>query len=89
MKTFLKGQPAHSPLGGPSFAAQNYIASTSGETLQALIRTPAEVVKSKMQLGKYDSVSSSVSHIVKTKGIPGLFTGYLSLVLREIPFSFI
>jgi solute carrier family 25 S-adenosylmethionine transporter 26 len=52
------------------------------------VRNPFEVVKQQMQLGLHSSTSSAFRSIVATDGIlRGLYAGYFSTVLREIPFD--
>lgn len=65
------------------------IAAIVGEASQVLVRNPFELVKQNMQLGKYKSVKEAILDIYKTKGITGLYRGYLVTVLREIPFGLI
>uniref|UniRef100_A0A7S2Y3T2 S-adenosylmethionine mitochondrial carrier protein n=1 Tax=Fibrocapsa japonica TaxID=94617 RepID=A0A7S2Y3T2_9STRA len=60
-----------------------------GETVACLVRVPTEVVKQRMQTGQYGSFREAVSTIMKTEGPGGFYTGYLTTVAREIPFSFI
>jgi len=42
-----------------------------------------------MQLLAYKNVRGTASEIWKIRGIRGFYSGYLPLLLREIPFSFI
>ncbi|TNV87136.1 hypothetical protein FGO68_gene1189 [Halteria grandinella] len=68
-------------------SVQHIIAATLAEVTQALVRNPFEVVKQNLQLGHYSGMVECAADIVKHKGIGGLYQGYLSLILREIPFS--
>lgn len=54
-----------------------------------LVRVPTENVKQKMQAGLHGTASETVNAILKTGGTRGFYTGYLTTVVREIPFAFI
>ncbi|KAL9652621.1 hypothetical protein ABK040_015584 [Willaertia magna] len=66
-----------------------------GRMLEIGIRTPFNVVKQQLQVeGQLvqkvnPGIVKSISHLVNTKGIRGLFIGYNITLLRDIPFSFI
>ncbi|EGD79087.1 hypothetical protein PTSG_02054 [Salpingoeca rosetta] len=64
-------------------------AGSVAEMTTAVVRMPFEVVKQQLQAHVHPTTSACVSHILKTKGLPGFWEGYVSLVMREIPFSFI
>lgn len=66
---------------------QHVMAASMAEMTQALVRNPFEVIKTNMQVGKYHGMMECGKDIVKHKGIGGLYNGYLSLIMREIPFS--
>lgn len=63
------------------------LAASSAEIMQALVRNPFEVVKSNLQVGKYKGMLECAVDIIKHKGFRGLYSGYLSFIMREIPFS--
>lgn len=65
------------------------IAAALAESTQALIRNPFEVVKQNLQLGNYKNNIEASIDIFKHRGIRGFYSGYFSLILREIPFSMI
>lgn len=53
-----------------------------------MIRNPSEVIKTNLQIGKIKgSTYNAVSEIYAKSGISGFYVGYLSLIMREIPFS--
>ena len=65
-----------------------YLVSASlGEATACLIRVPMENVKQKMQAGLYQTSSETVAAIAKQGIFKGFFTGYLSTLAREVPFS--
>lgn len=53
------------------------------------MRVPTENVKQKMQAGLHRTASETVNAILRDGGPRGFYTGYLTTVVREIPFSFI
>lgn len=57
--------------------------------MACLMRVPTENVKQKMQAGLHSTAPETVRAILKNSGISGFYTGYLTTVVREIPFSFI
>ncbi|KAI9565741.1 hypothetical protein GHT06_009533 [Daphnia sinensis] len=60
-----------------------------GEVAACLIRVPVEVVKQRRQAGFHSSSVHIFRSILRSEGIAGLYRGYTTTVLREIPFSFI
>lgn len=51
------------------------------------VRNPFEVVKQQMQLGLHADTRSALRTILAVDGVRGLYAGYGSTVLREIPFD--
>ncbi len=68
-------------------AAIHLLAAACGSTATSLVRTPFEVVKQQMQLGLYTSNTQTLKGILAHNGALGLFAGFGSLVMREIPFD--
>ncbi|XP_053407738.1 S-adenosylmethionine mitochondrial carrier protein-like [Mercenaria mercenaria] len=64
-------------------------AASSGEVGACLIRVPVEVVKQRAQANRYMSSLQVLKNTVAAEGFSGLYRGYISTVIREIPFSFI
>eukprot|EP01138_Halocafeteria_seosinensis_P016480 gb/GECG01016811.1/.p1 GENE.gb/GECG01016811.1/~~gb/GECG01016811.1/.p1 ORF type:complete len:308 (+),score=23.77 gb/GECG01016811.1/:1-924(+) len=62
-------------------------AASVAEIAVCAVRNPFEVVKQQMQAGHHQSTAAAVRDIIKTDGFRGLFAGYWSTVLREIPFD--
>jgi len=50
----------------------------------AVVRIPFEIVKQQLQAKLHDGAAACIRHIWATKGVSGFFTGYSSLVLREV-----
>ncbi|XP_054831646.1 S-adenosylmethionine mitochondrial carrier protein [Eublepharis macularius] len=65
------------------------LAASFGEVVACLIRVPSEVVKQRAQVSPSSSTLRILSNTVCEEGILGLYRGYKSTVLREIPFSLV
>ncbi|XP_059336157.1 mitochondrial S-adenosylmethionine carrier protein [Ammospiza nelsoni] len=79
------------PHGSSSYLspATHMVAASLGEVVACLIRVPSEVVKQRAQVSPSSSTLRILSHTLYHEGIPGLYRGYKSTVLREIPFSLV
>ncbi|KAF3333461.1 mitochondrial carrier protein [Carex littledalei] len=62
-------------------------AGAIGGLAASLIRVPTEVVKQKMQTGQFSSAPDAVRLILSKEGSKGLFAGYGSFLLRDLPFD--
>ncbi|XP_024397817.1 S-adenosylmethionine carrier 1, chloroplastic/mitochondrial isoform X1 [Physcomitrium patens] len=62
-------------------------AGVCGGGISSLIRVPTEVVKQRMQTGQFVSPQSAVRQIVAKEGIRGLYAGFRSFLLRDLPFD--
>ncbi|CAN8186298.1 unnamed protein product [Coccothraustes coccothraustes] len=69
--------------------ATHMVAASLGEVVACLIRVPSEVVKQRAQVSPSSSTLQILSHTLYHEGIQGLYRGYKSTVLREIPFSLV
>ncbi|XP_009282786.1 PREDICTED: S-adenosylmethionine mitochondrial carrier protein [Aptenodytes forsteri] len=69
--------------------ATHMVAACLGEVVACLIRVPSEVVKQRAQVSPSSSTLRILSHTLYHEGIQGLYRGYKSTVLREIPFSLV
>lgn len=76
--------PKQSQLYAPFF---HVLAASAGDIASSTLRVPFEVVKQRLQSGIYTNTSAAVSNIWKAEGIRGFFTGYSSLIIRELPFD--
>ena len=73
--------------GFSPFAAQ-FSAATLAGTAASLVRVPTEVVKQRMQTGQFTSAIAAVRAIVAKEGVrTGLYAGYGSFMLRDLPFD--
>ncbi|XP_035193766.1 S-adenosylmethionine mitochondrial carrier protein isoform X2 [Oxyura jamaicensis] len=79
------------PRGSASYLTPvtHMVAASSGEVVACLIRVPSEVVKQRAQVSPSASTFRILSHTLYHEGIQGLYRGYKSTVLREIPFSLV
>ncbi|CAL9130066.1 unnamed protein product [Musa textilis] len=77
LKVFPKNLSAFAPLA----------AGAIGGVAASLIRVPTEVVKQRMQTGQFTSAPNAVRLIVAKEGIRGLYAGYSSFLLRDLPFD--
>ena len=65
------------------------ISASIGEMAACAARVPTEIVKQRMQTGRYEKLSIALREISLTYGVRGFYVGYGSTVAREVPFSFI
>ncbi|KAI9227482.1 MAG: S-adenosylmethionine transporter [Piptocephalis tieghemiana] len=66
--------------------ASHMMASSLAETASCLIRVPTEVVKQRAQTSK-TSVLHLAQSIAQNHGVLGFYRGFLTTLLREIPFT--
>ncbi|XP_040215125.1 S-adenosylmethionine mitochondrial carrier protein [Rana temporaria] len=65
------------------------VAASMGEVVACLIRVPSEVVKQRTQVSPSSTTYQMFAATLRQEGIRGLYRGYKSTVLREIPFSLV
>ncbi|XP_030163053.1 S-adenosylmethionine mitochondrial carrier protein isoform X6 [Lynx canadensis] len=68
---------------------KHMLAASAGEVVACLIRVPSEVVKQRAQVSSSSRTFHIFSNVLYQEGIRGLYRGYTSTVLREIPFSLV
>lgn len=69
--------------------ANHMVAASFGEMAGCLVRVPTEQVKQRMQSDSSLTAKRTIRNISNEYGKYGLWRGYGSLLLREIPFSII
>lgn len=69
--------------------ATHMAAASLGEIGACLVRVPTENVKQKQQTGVYPSFRAAIRGINAGQGLGGYYVGYMTTVMREIPFAFI
>ena len=61
-----------------------------GEISACIVRVPVEVIKQRTQVSTSKTQSMTIlKQTIKSEGFSGLYRGYFSTVMREIPFSVI
>ncbi|KAL0978549.1 hypothetical protein UPYG_G00172000 [Umbra pygmaea] len=81
---------AQSNLSGQHMAPVTHmLAASLGEIVACLIRVPTEVVKQRTQASRSSNTYQVLMSTLKEEGVRGLYRGYRSTVLREIPFSLV
>ncbi|CAE7734638.1 SAMC1 [Symbiodinium sp. KB8] len=76
--------------GGDSAAAAGLVhglAAAMADVAVVAVRNPFEVVKQQMQAGMHSSSLTAAKTILRNQGVAGLYAGYFSTVLREVPFD--
>ncbi|KAL4575266.1 hypothetical protein LXL04_022108 [Taraxacum kok-saghyz] len=68
-------------------AVAHLTAGAIGGVAASLIRVPTEVVKQRLQTGQFSSATDAVRLIVAKEGFKGLYAGYGSFLLRDLPFD--
>lgn len=68
-------------------ALAHLTAGAVGGATSSIVRVPTEVVKQRMQTGQFASAPDAVRLIVAKEGIRGLYAGYGSFLLRDLPFD--
>jgi len=70
-------------------AAVHMAAASTGEVAACLVRVPVEIVKQRRQARAAGSSLEIVRDTWRGEGARGFYRGYLTTVIREIPFSLI
>ncbi|VDK31942.1 unnamed protein product [Taenia asiatica] len=65
------------------------LAASLGEMVACVIRVPCETVKQRAQSQPHLSFGRILSDTLQTEGLGGMYRGYISTILRELPFSLI
>ncbi|KAI5654600.1 hypothetical protein M9H77_31787 [Catharanthus roseus] len=68
-------------------ALAHLVAGAVGGAASSIVRVPTEVVKQRIQMGQFTSAPEAVRCIVAKEGFKGLFAGYGSFLLRDLPFD--
>ncbi|KAK9864898.1 hypothetical protein WJX84_008193 [Apatococcus fuscideae] len=63
------------------------VAGASAGLAASIVRVPTEVVKQRMQTGEFSRALVALKTIIQTEGPMGLFAGYRSFLLRDLPFD--
>ncbi|KAL7176117.1 hypothetical protein ACSBR2_029644 [Camellia fascicularis] len=68
-------------------ALAHLTAGAVGGAASSIVRVPTEVVKQRMQTGQFASAPDAIRLIVAKEGFKGLYAGYGSFLLRDLPFD--
>jgi solute carrier family 25 S-adenosylmethionine transporter 26 len=63
------------------------IAGAAAGAAASVVRVPTEVVKQRVQAGHFAKGAAAVKAILAAEGVAGLFAGYGSFLLRDLPFD--
>ena len=63
------------------------MAGVAAGLASSVIRVPTEVVKTRMQTGEFTHATKALKAIVTREGMRGMFAGYGSFLLRDLPFD--
>jgi len=74
---------------GRQTRTQSAVTGGLARAIAGCLLLPATVVKTRYECGlyKYPSLASAVTHISKTEGVKGLFSGLYPTLVRDVPFS--
>uniref|UniRef100_M1BVS7 S-adenosylmethionine transporter n=2 Tax=Solanum tuberosum TaxID=4113 RepID=M1BVS7_SOLTU len=68
-------------------AVAHLTAGALGGIAASFVRVPTEVIKQRMQTRQFASAPDAVRLIVSKEGFKGLYAGYGSFLLRDLPFD--
>ena len=74
-------------LPGRWLPAAQAAAAAAGETVACIVRVPVEVVKQRRQARPDISARRILSTTLAEEGVAGLYRGFSTTVLREVPFA--
>lgn len=80
-KAVIASQPDERSFLGP------LAAGVAAGLASSIIRVPTEVVKTRMQTGEFKHAFTALKTIVAREGARGIFAGYGSFLLRDLPFD--
>ena len=70
-----------------SLPVKTFAGAFLGEIMAGIVANPLEIIKQKIQVGQFKKISEGIRKIRHNRGFLGFYTGFLSLLIREIPFS--
>ena len=73
-----------------SFIKKDYspvFAASVGEVGACVIRVPTEILKQRLQIGKYPNLIHGIKEIIKIDGFRGFYRGFGMTVFRDVPFA--
>jgi len=73
--------------GGAAMLLGTYVAAALGFFASSLIMVPGELIKMRLQIGRYATLGHGVRSIYASAGLLGFYEGFWSVCLREIPYT--
>ncbi|CAG9467130.1 unnamed protein product [Pedinophyceae sp. YPF-701] len=77
--------PAHMPEGTRHLSPM--AAGALAGLASSVIRVPTEVIKQRMQTGEFKKATVALRTVAVKEGVRGLYAGYGSFLLRDLPFD--
>uniref|UniRef100_A0A5K3F7M8 S-adenosylmethionine mitochondrial carrier protein n=1 Tax=Mesocestoides corti TaxID=53468 RepID=A0A5K3F7M8_MESCO len=74
---------------GASPWLSSMVAASVGELVACVVRVPCETIKQRAQNKPHVTIGAILSDTIRSEGLRGMYRGYLSTILRELPFSLI
>lgn len=87
--TYDSSKRLASSLGYSDTPMVHMAAASCGEVVACVVRVPVEILKQRRQASLGGSAIQIFKQTIKTEGIGGMYRGYFTTVLREVPFSLI
>lgn len=63
------------------------VAGAGAGIAASIVRVPTEVIKQRMQMGEFKTAVSAIGSILSKEGVRGMYAGYGSFLLRDLPFD--
>ncbi|RKP26361.1 mitochondrial carrier domain-containing protein, partial [Syncephalis pseudoplumigaleata] len=65
------------------------VAATVGDLTSSIAKVPREVITTRLQAGTATSSQAAIEQVLRAEGVRGLFRGFWSTTLRDVPFMVI
>lgn len=72
---------------GSESPAVHLVAASIGEASACIVRVPTEIIKQRLQTGVNNTFTQAIQSVHQARGVSGFYTGYFSMLAREIPFA--
>ena len=73
--------------GGAVVLLGTYVAAALSFFASSLVMVPGELIKMRLQIGRYTSLGHGVASIYASAGLLGFYEGFWAVCLREIPYT--
>lgn len=73
--------------GGVVMLVGTYFAAAMGYFASSLIMVPGELIKMRLQIGRYTTLGHGIASIYASAGLRGFYEGFWAVCLREIPYT--